>query len=102
MLWMMTLALASPQACTEVKRECRACTTAAGKKRCSNIGIASQPSIRICRPKGEARPTKRPPKAAGTLTPHLQTFKLARRLPESGRGDACFAARLRAAWRPGN
>jgi hypothetical protein len=58
MLFIMALALASPQACTEVKRECRVCTTAAGKKRCSNIGIACQPSIRICRPKGKARPAK--------------------------------------------
>lgn len=51
MLMLATLALASPQTCTDVKRECRACKIIKGKQRCSNIGIACQPSIRVCRPK---------------------------------------------------
>ena len=54
---MMLLALAlalkvtAPQGCTDVKNECRVCTTRDGKRVCSNIGIACQPSIRICDPK---------------------------------------------------
>lgn len=51
MLVMMALMLASPQGCTDVKRECRACMAADGQRRCSNIGIACQPVVRICRGK---------------------------------------------------
>jgi hypothetical protein len=41
--------LAGPQSCTEVQQQCRACTVAAGRQQCSNIGIACQPVKRICR-----------------------------------------------------
>lgn len=48
MLLTIALALAAPTSCTDVKRVCRACPTGGTSARCSNIGIACQPSIRIC------------------------------------------------------
>ncbi|MBB5728918.1 hypothetical protein [Sphingomonas prati] len=60
MLLTLALMLATPQLCTEVKRECRACTTVDGKRTCSNVGTACQPSTRICRPKATATPADRP------------------------------------------
>jgi hypothetical protein len=51
MLITLALMLAAPQGCTEVKQQCRACASSDGKQRCSNIGIACQPSLRVCRPK---------------------------------------------------
>jgi hypothetical protein len=54
------LLLAAPQGCIDTKRECRACTTADGKQRCSNPGIACQPLTRICRPKGDMTAAERP------------------------------------------
>jgi len=52
MLLMMLMLLAAPEACVDVKQQCRACTFSDGKQRCSNIGIACQPSRRICQPQG--------------------------------------------------
>ncbi|MFD1949326.1 hypothetical protein ACFSGX_00920 [Sphingomonas arantia] len=60
MLLTLALMLAAPQLCTDIKRECRACTTVAGRRTCSNIGTACQPSTRICRPKETATPVDRP------------------------------------------
>jgi phosphoribosyl 1,2-cyclic phosphodiesterase len=65
MLMIVALALASSPACVDVKRECRACTTANGKQRCSNAGIACQPLKRICRPKTEAISPDQPASTRG-------------------------------------
>ncbi len=51
MLITVAVLLASAQTCTDVKRECRACAVTNGKRRCSNIAIACQPSVRVCEPK---------------------------------------------------
>jgi hypothetical protein len=51
LLW--ALLLATPQTCTMIEQPCRACTTIDGKRQCSNVGIACQPKVRICRPKGD-------------------------------------------------
>lgn len=51
MLTTFLLILSASQNCTNVKQQCRACTTVGGKERCSNIAIACQPSLRICRSK---------------------------------------------------
>ncbi|MFZ3483318.1 hypothetical protein [Sphingomonas sp. 3-13AW] len=50
MLLVVLALLGSPQNCTEVQQQCRACTVVAGRQQCSNIGIACQPVKRICRP----------------------------------------------------
>lgn len=60
MLMIVALMLAAPQNCTVVKQQCRACTSSNGKQLCSNIGIACQPSIRICRPKDTKTPSNGP------------------------------------------
>lgn len=49
----LALTAAAPPGCTDVRQECRACTTRDGKRVCSNIGIACQPSIRICHAKAK-------------------------------------------------
>lgn len=54
MLLTMALALATATSCTDVKRVCRACPSGGNVAQCSNIGIACQPSIRICRAKNRA------------------------------------------------
>lgn len=36
----LALTAAAPPGCTDVRQECRACTTRDGKRVCSNIGIA--------------------------------------------------------------
>lgn len=59
MLMMLVLMLVGPETCTTVKQECRACTTNGGKQICSNIGIACQPSVRICRSKPSRVPSDR-------------------------------------------
>ena len=47
----LTLALLSaPVSCTEIKQQCRACPTADIIKGCSAVGIACQPTRRICEP----------------------------------------------------
>jgi hypothetical protein len=62
MLMIAALALATPQVCTDVAKVCRACTAKDGKTVCSDIGIACQPKLRICRPHKvpETRATPRP------------------------------------------
>lgn len=55
MLLALILAATAP-ACAEVRQPCRACTEVAGRPRCSTIGIACQPRMRICRK--PARPTR--------------------------------------------
>lgn len=52
MLLTLALAVTVPTSCTDVKHVCRACPSGGNVARCSNIGIACQPTIRICRPKG--------------------------------------------------
>lgn len=52
----LTLALVTaPPTCTDVKQQCRACPTAGSVKGCSTVGIACQPTRRICEP---AMPSK--------------------------------------------
>jgi len=62
MLMIVALVLATPQVCTDVAKVCRACTAKDGKTVCSDIGIACQPKLRICRPHKvpETRATPRP------------------------------------------
>lgn len=55
MLLTTALALAASTSCIDVKRVCRACPISGRGARCSTIGIACQPSIRICRPTDEPR-----------------------------------------------
>ena len=59
-MFFLTLALLSaPSTCTEIKQQCRACPTAGSVKGCSTVGIACQPTRRLCEPavlpKTEAR-----------------------------------------------
>ena len=50
-MFFLTLALlAAPSTCTEIKQQCRACPTAPSVKGCSTVGIACQPTRRICEP----------------------------------------------------
>ena len=49
MLMTLMLMLIAPQGCTEIKRQCCACTSGSGTPNCSTIGIACQPSTRLCR-----------------------------------------------------
>lgn len=42
--------LASSPTCTDVPHQCRACKIDGTVKRCSNIGIACQPVVRVCKP----------------------------------------------------
>lgn len=56
MLTTFLLILSASQGCTDVRQQCRACTTERGKDQCSNIGIACQPSRRICRAKDARMP----------------------------------------------
>lgn len=51
MLLTLVMLLAAPEGCVDVKQQCRACTASDSKQRCSNIGIACQPTRRICQPK---------------------------------------------------
>lgn len=60
MLITLALLFAGPQSCTETRQECRACPTVGGKRRCSNIGIACQPSVRVCLPRSKPAPKRRP------------------------------------------
>jgi hypothetical protein len=50
MLLTLVMLLAAPDGCVDVKQQCRACTSSDSKQGCSNIGIACQPSRRICQP----------------------------------------------------
>ncbi|MFV0623129.1 hypothetical protein ACBY01_03830 [Sphingomonas sp. ac-8] len=50
MLALLLALAANPQHCTDVPQQCRACTVVAGRQQCSTIGIACQPTKRICRP----------------------------------------------------
>ena len=52
MLLSLMMLLSAPAGCIDVKQQCRACVIREGKQRCSNIGIACQPSLRVCKPKG--------------------------------------------------
>ena len=54
MLMAFALLFAASQACTDVRQQCRACTVRVGKQICSNIGIACQPLVRVCRPESAA------------------------------------------------
>jgi len=50
MLLTVAMLLAAPERCVDVKQQCRACTSSNSRQRCSNTGIACQPSSRICQP----------------------------------------------------
>jgi hypothetical protein len=60
MLATLVLLLLAPRQCTDVKRECRTCTVVEGKRRCSNIGIACQPTARLCYAREKNAPVDRP------------------------------------------
>ena len=47
----LTLALVSaPSTCTEIKQQCRACPAEGSINGCSTVGIACQPTRRVCEP----------------------------------------------------
>ena len=62
----LTLALvtASPT-CTEIRQQCRACPAAGSVKGCSTVGIACQPTRRICEPAARAKIAARPERGTG-------------------------------------
>ena len=62
----LTLALASASpTCTDIKQQCRACPTGGSVGACSTVGIACQPTRRICVPaKTPARPDRTTDKKA--------------------------------------
>jgi len=57
MLLAMVIMMSAPDACTDVRQQCRTCTTVRGRRICSGVGIACQPLIRICRPRDGSAPT---------------------------------------------
>ena len=60
-MFFLTLALVSASpTCTEIKQQCRACPTGGSAKGCSTVGIACQPTRRICEPAPPAKMAKRP------------------------------------------
>ncbi len=62
----LTLALVSASpTCTDIKQQCRACPTGGSVGACSTVGIACQPTRRICVPaKTPARPDRTTDKKA--------------------------------------
>ena len=62
----LTLALASAlPTCTDIRQQCRACPTGGNVGACSTVGIACQPTRRICVPaKTPARPDRTTDKKA--------------------------------------
>ena len=59
-MFFLTLALLSaPSTCTEIKQQCRACPTGGSVKGCSTVGIACQPTRRICEPAGPPKSVAR-------------------------------------------
>jgi hypothetical protein len=50
MLFLTLALLSAPSTCTEIKQQCRACPTAPSVNGCSTVGIACQPTRRICDP----------------------------------------------------
>lgn len=50
MLFLTLALMATPSTCTEIKQQCRACPTEGSVKGCSTVGIACQPTRRICEP----------------------------------------------------
>jgi hypothetical protein len=63
MLLLVFALLSTPQPCVEIKQQCRACPTDS-KLGCSSVGIACQPTRRLCQPaaapKREDRRGKKP------------------------------------------
>lgn len=52
----LTLAfISAPSTCTEIKQQCRACPTEGSVKGCSTVGIACQPTRRVCEPAAPAK-----------------------------------------------
>lgn len=60
MLTTLALLFAAPQSCADIREQCRACTESSAKQHCSNIGIACQPVVRICRARNGAAVPSRP------------------------------------------
>jgi hypothetical protein len=59
-MFFLTLALVSASpTCTEIKQQCRACPTEGSVKSCSTVGIACQPTRRICEPPAPAKAAAR-------------------------------------------
>jgi hypothetical protein len=50
MVFLILALVSAPSTCTEIKQQCRACPTEASVKGCSTVGIACQPTRRICEP----------------------------------------------------
>ncbi|MEG8043092.1 MULTISPECIES: hypothetical protein [unclassified Sphingomonas] len=64
-MFFLTLALLSaPSTCTEIKQQCRACPTEGSLKGCSTVGIACQPTRRVCEPATPAKAVVRPDRGA--------------------------------------
>ncbi|MBC3942682.1 hypothetical protein [Sphingomonas albertensis] len=59
----LALVYASPT-CTETRQQCRACPTEGSVKGCSTVGIACQPTRRICEPVAPANIATRPGRGA--------------------------------------
>lgn len=58
---LLSLALVSaPPTCTEIRQQCRACPTEGSVKGCSTVGVACQPTRRICEPAAPANIANRP------------------------------------------
>lgn len=55
----LALVSASPT-CTEIRQQCRACPTEGSVKGCSTVGIACQPTRRICEPAAPTNIATRP------------------------------------------
>ncbi|MCK8456361.1 hypothetical protein [Sphingomonas faeni] len=68
-MFFLTLMLvsASPN-CTEIKQQCRACPTGGSAKGCSTVGIACQPTRRICEPAPPAKTATRPDRGSDKKT----------------------------------
>ena len=60
----LALVSASPT-CTEIRQQCRACPTEGSAKGCSTVGIACQPTRRICEPAARAKIAARPERGTG-------------------------------------
>jgi hypothetical protein len=65
-MFFLTLALVSASpTCTEIKQQCRACPTEGSVKGCSTVGIACQPTRRICEPPAPANIAPRADRGVG-------------------------------------
>ena len=64
MLFLTLAFVSAPSTCTEIKQQCRACPTQRSIKGCSTVGIACQPTRRICEPAVPAKTVARADRVA--------------------------------------